>query len=70
MLIDLLYKIFTEYEGEPWKTVLATMVKLNPKERPSFSTIVEVLEKHLEASSSWSSSASGKASKNIISLPR
>jgi hypothetical protein len=56
-------QIFTEYGGEPWKTdLIAEMVKLNPEERPSFSKILEVLEIHLEATSSWSSfsSVSGK----------
>jgi hypothetical protein len=58
MLIDasLLYIIFTEYEGETWKTdLLAKMMKFNPKERPSFSTVVEVLENYLETPTSWSS---------------
>ncbi len=54
---------FTEYEGDPWKNnLIAKMVKCNPKERPSFSTIVEVVEIH-NATSSRSSfpPMSGKA---------
>jgi hypothetical protein len=31
------------------------MVKFNPKERPSFSNVFEVLKNHLNATSSWSS---------------
>jgi hypothetical protein len=42
---DLLYLKSTGYGGEPWITdLLAEMVKFNPGERPSFSTIVEVVE--------------------------
>jgi hypothetical protein len=52
MLIDVLYIIFTEYEGEPWKTdLLAKMVKFNHEERPSFLKIVEILEIHLKTTS-------------------
>jgi hypothetical protein len=49
---DLLNLISTGYGGEPWITdLLAEMVKFNLKERPSFSTVVEVLEIHNATSS-------------------
>ncbi len=80
---DLLYLISTGYGGEPWITdLLAQMVKFNPKERPLFnpkerplfSTIVEVLEIHLNTTSSRSSfpPMSGKAFLNnsIYSVSR
>ncbi len=70
MLIDVLYIIFTEYGGEPWTTtLLAEMVNFNPKERPSFSKIVEGFAKHVNTTlMSWSpfSSVSGKAFLNYM----
>ncbi len=71
--IGLLFIIFTENKGEPWKTdLIAEMVKLDPKERPLFSTIVEILEKHLGAPSSRSSfpSVSGKVFLNNLIYSR